>query len=372
MSGVEDRLARVALSRAVEPGDPRSAALVRQLGAAGALDELRRCAKRGEGDIAPRNLTLAPEQDLEQAAELGIRFVVPGDAEWPTALDDLANAMQVQGLGGVPVGLWVRGERELSAAGAAVAVVGSRSATSYGLDQASRLAADLALAGRAVVSGAAFGIDKAAHLGALAVDGHTVGVLAGGLDRPYPAGNADLLARIAERGTLVSEVPHGMGPTRVRFLARNRIIAALSGGTVVVEAAIRSGALNTANWAEQLSRQVMGVPGPVTSASSQGVHELLRRGAVLVSRSDHVLELVGPAGQAMAADPRAPERPADRLDVRARHLLEAAPLDEPQPLAQVAEQAAMQLRHAALGLERLAGQGLVVEGPVGHWRRVEA
>lgn len=369
----EDRWARVALSRAVEPGDVRTAALVRQLGPVDALEAYRRRAARGEGDVAPRRLACSPEKDLEEAAERGISFVVPGDAGWPAQLDDLGHGVEVQGLGGTPVGLWVRGDVGLLRQDGGVAVVGSRSATTYGCDQAGRVAAAVARSGRPVVSGAAFGIDRAAHGAAVAVGGGTVAVLACGLDRAYPAANADVISRIAETGAVVSEVPHGMGPTRVRFLARNRLIAALTAGTVVVEAAVRSGALNTANWADRLSRRVMGVPGPVTSAASEGVHELVRRGgATLVSRPEHVLEMLAPSGAALVADRRGAGRSGDGLSVRLRQLLEAAPPDEPAPLAEVAEAAAMPVRHAAWTLERLALQGLVVEGPVGHWRRVGA
>jgi len=365
-----ERLARVSLSRAVEPGDCRTAALVRQVGPVDALEAYRRRAARGEGDVAPRRLSGSPERDLEEAERLGITFVVPGDPGWPRPLDDLGHGIEVQGLGGVPVGLWVRGDVGLLADGRGVAVVGSRSATTYGADQAGRVAAAVARAGRPVVSGAAFGIDRAAHGAAIASRGTTVAVLACGLDRAYPAANADVIARIASTGALVSEVPHGMGPTRVRFLARNRLIAALTAGTVVVEAAVRSGALNTANWADRLSRPVMGVPGPVTSAASEGVHELVRRGgATLVSRPEHVLEMLAPSGTDLATERRGQVRRGDGLTLRERHLLDATPPEEPAPLPEVADAAAMPQRHAAWALDRLARQGLVEEGPAGHWRR---
>ena len=152
----------------------------------------------------------------------------------------------------------------------AAAVVGSRSATTYGAGVAGDVAAHLAGHGVTVVSGAAYGIDVAAHRGALAARGPTLAVLACGVDRAYPAAHTTLLDYIAERGLVVSELPPGCSPTRLRFLSRNRVIAALAQGTVVVEAAVRSGALNTANWAARLNRVVMGVPGPVTSAPSGG------------------------------------------------------------------------------------------------------
>ncbi len=363
-----DKAARVVLSRAVEPGDPRTAALVAHVGAPQALEVLRRGGRDAPEDVAPRRLEVDPEQDLERAAELGLRFVVPGEPEWPEGIDDLAHGIEVQGLGGVPVGLWVRGPARLDEMAGSVALVGSRSATTYGTDTAVRFAAGAGRAGVPVVSGAAFGIDRAAHEGALAVGARTAAVLACGLDRPYPAAHADLIDRIARTGAVVSELPHGMGPTRVRFLSRNRLIAALTAATVVVEAAVRSGALNTAHWADQLSRAVLGVPGPVTSAASEGVHELLRRGsASVVTRPEHVLEVVGRAGQHLLVDPRAPDRPGDRLTLRQRHLLEAVEPDEPLAVLDLADRVAMPARVAAWELTRLVAAGLVVEAAPGQW-----
>ena len=226
-----------------------------------------------------------PERDLERAGGLGIRFVVPGDDEWPVALDDLARAPHLHERGGVPLGLWCRGPLRLAeVVEQAVAVVGSRSATSYGGSVAGEIAGALARESWTVVSGAAFGIDQAAHRGALASRGPTVAVLACGADRAYPSAHRSLIDYIADVGLVVSEAAPGCAPTRIRFLARNRVIAALARGTVVVEAAVRSGALNTASWAAGLGRAVMGVPGPVTSAPSAGVHQLIRaRDAVLVT-----------------------------------------------------------------------------------------
>ena len=220
-------------------------------------------------------------------------------------------------------------------------MVGSRSATTYGADVAGQLSSELATAGVTVVSGAAYGIDVAAHRGALAGRGPTVAVLACGADRVYPAGNQHVIDFIARTGLVASEVPPGCAPTKLRFLSRNRIIAALSAGTVVVEAAARSGALNTAHWATRLGRVVMGVPGPVTSAPSEGVHELLRTGeAQLVTRAAHVLELVSPAGAHLAESPRGPEtlpRPAQH--VLQQQVLDALPVAVPATAGSVARTA---------------------------------
>lgn len=214
------------------------------------------------------------------------RFVIPGDQEWPQQLNDLAAP---------PLGLFVRGQADLrTLAVTSVAVVGSRAASSYGIRIASDLAADLADRGWSIVSGGAFGIDAAAHRGALAVGGLTAAVLANGIDLAYPRAHTDLLSRIMDSGVVISEVPPGAAPTRFRFLTRNRIIAALTRGTVVVEAALRSGSLRTAAQAEELMRVVMATPGPIDSASSAGVHQwIAQRRAELVTSADEVVGLVG-------------------------------------------------------------------------------
>jgi DNA processing protein len=252
----------------------------------------------------------------------------------------------------------------------AVSIVGSRSATSYGGAVAGDIAAHIAEHGRAtVVSGAAFGVDQAAHRGALAVSGTTIAVLACGVDRAYPSAHRGLLQYIAETGLVVSEVPLGASPTRVRFLARNRLIAALSSGTVVVEAAARSGALNTANWAERLSRRLMGVPGPVTVAQSQGVHELIRsRGATLVTGGPDVLELVAPSGAFLTTAPRGPVLPTDALTDREQQILDGVPLYRPAGTASIARTAGVAEREVFHGLRRLRDVGLVEAG-AGGWRR---
>ncbi len=208
-----DRLARVTLSRAIEPGDLRVTGLVSELGAGKVLGYLEAAAEVesywGFG-IAHEFGLVDPAQVLEQAAARGIRFIVPGDAEWPTQLGALRGAGALHGRGGEPVGLWVLGSHDLrQLAGNAIAVVGSRAATSYGTEQATELGRDLATMGHTVISGAAFGVDQAAHRGALLADGPTIAVMPCGVDRPYPAAHAQLLEAIAERGLVVSEAPPG-------------------------------------------------------------------------------------------------------------------------------------------------------------------
>ena len=367
---IDERLARLALSMLGEPGGLRMARMVADLGAqqlyAGLLDDRDPHGMRT--DVAGRLQDLEPERDLERAARRGIRWIIPGEPEWPAALDDLDAVEPLQRLGGAPLGLWVRGPLRLDALLAPVAVVGARSATTYGTDVAAELGAGLARAGATVVSGAAFGIDQAAHRGALAGDGPTVAVLACGVDRAYPAAHQQLLDHIGEHCTIVSEVAPGCAPMRIRFLSRNRVIAALSRGTVVVEAAARSGALNTASWTSRLNRPLMGVPGPVTSAPSEGVHQLIRSGAAtLVTRADDVLELTGLMGEHLAEIVRAPTTARDRLTRRQQRVLEAVPVVHSAAAGSIARTAGLGVAEVDSVLEGLARCGLVERLPTG-WR----
>ena len=367
-----DRLARVVLGQVFEPGYERVVNLVREYGAACFLQML--LSQRTAGDITDqagvRLRDLRPERDLEVAARLGIRVVGPGDPEWPAALDDLSRADPLQECGGPPFGLWLRGPLRLDQLTRTVAVVGSRDATTYGVDVASHLSTQLAIAGQAVVSGLAYGIDQAAHRGALAGNGVTVAVLANGLDRAYPPRHQALFDVITRECLAVSELAPGCSPSRSRFLARNRMIAALTQGTVVVEAAIRSGALNTANWAGRLHRHLMGVPGPVTQAQSQGVHHLVRMGAAtLVTGGADVLEVLGASGADLLEEPRDAPRERDRLPPRLQRLLEAVPVARGALTDSVARTAGVPLFHARSGLDRLKRLGFVEETPQG-WRMV--
>lgn len=358
-----DRLTRVALAWIGEPGKATLLGLVHRVGAAAALAQLR-----AERDIDPLLGRVDPERELDLAARRGMRFVVPDDEEWPSGLDDLAVVGEVGPHGGVPLGLWVRGPMRLDDLAGSVAVVGSRSATTYGADLARGLAATIAEAGRPVVSGAAFGIDQAAHRGALAVDGPTVAVLACGADRVYPPRHRDLIEYIAAHGAVVSETFPDGAPMRQRFLARNRLIAALGAGTVVVEAALRSGALNTANWATRLNRHLMGVPGPVTSAASSGVHQLIRTGAAtLVTSGEEALEVVGAAGEHLVEPPRGEARARDGLSELQLRVLDAVPAVRgatSTSIAAVARASPGDTHATLIGLEV---RGLV-EVDAGAWR----
>jgi DNA processing protein len=370
---IGDRLARLALSRLGEPGGLRMATMVAELGAERLYSGLLagRDSRGLREEVASRLEAVEPERDLERAARLGIRWVVPGDAEWPAQLDELDTAEPLQQLGRAPLGLWVRGPLRLDALNGPVAMVGSRSATTYGTEVAAEIAAGLARAGSTVVSGAAFGIDQAAHRGALAGDGPTVAVLACGVDRAYPAAHQGLLDHLAAQCAVVSELAPGCAPMRIRFLSRNRVIAALSRGTVVVEAAVRSGALNTASWTSRLNRPVMGVPGPVTSAPSEGVHQLIRSGeATLVTRAGDVLELTGLMGEHLAEATRGPTTARDRLTRRQQAVLEGVPLVRAAPTDSIARTAGLGVDDVGKLLAGLARRGLVERLPTG-WRLAE-
>lgn len=226
-----------------------------------------------------------PREVGESLASSGSRAAYPGDREYPDPLLDLVDPPAVLFLRGGPV-----------VEGRSVAVVGARLCSPYGSELASMLGGGLAAAGVTVVSGAALGIDAAAHRGALRADGLTVAVLGSGIDVPYPRGNRRLIERIAEAGTVVSEYPPGVRPVPRRFPARNRIVAALSRAVLVVEGASGSGSILTAEFGMELHREVLAVPGPVTSPLSDAPHALIRDGATLVRGLDDVLAVLGLQG----------------------------------------------------------------------------
>ncbi|RAU90321.1 DNA-protecting protein DprA, partial [Mycobacterium colombiense] len=234
-----------------------------------------------------------------------------------------------------------------------------------------RLAAGLAQRDVAIVSGGAYGIDGAAHRAALDCDGITVAVLAGGLDVPYPSGHTALLHRIAQDGLLFSEYAPGIRPARHRFLTRNRLVAAVAGAAVVVEAGLRSGAANTAAWARALGRVVAAVPGPVTSSASAGCHALLRNGgAELVTRADHVIELIGHIGELAAQDSH-PTTPLDGLSDAERRVYEALPGRGAATVDEIAVASGIvpELALGPLAMLELAG---LVQRQEGRWRIVRA
>jgi DNA processing protein len=369
-----DRAARVALTWLAEPGNRTVWSMVQAHGAPETVERLiRGAAPDGAlqasvlaraSDFDPRRMA---EETLHRAEQLGARIVVPADDEWPRRVDSLAVLeLDSPGLINVhvrpPLCIWVRGSCPLGPAlERSVAVVGARAATGYGRQVTGDIAFGLAEHGWTVVSGGAFGIDAAAHRAALAAGGRTVAVLACGVDRPYPAGNAAMFERIAETGLLISEWPPGAEPLKHRFLIRNRVIAAATTGTVVVEAAARSGAIQTMNRVLALRRPAMVVPGPVTSAMSVGCHELLRAnpGATLVTGLPQVLETVGRMGEYYAEAPRGPERRRDALDEESALVLEAVPAKGTARPEELAARAGLALRTVLRRLSLLELSGFV-------------
>lgn len=373
--GVAERFARAAWSLVAEPGDGDAGRLVAELGAERAMAALIARVRDESAPVAApigqaaidrwrgRVDAAAVQLALRQAARFGAALVIPGDEHWPAGFADLGDH--------APHALWVRGEpSRLAALSRSVAVVGARAATAYGEHVAMESAAGLVDRGIAVVSGAAFGIDGAAHRAALASDGMTVAFLAGGVDRFYPAGHDQLLHAIEQRGAVVSEVPCGVTPSKWRFLQRNRLIAAATGATVVIEAGWRSGSINTANHAAQLGRPIGAVPGPVTSSASAGCHRLLRESdAVCVTSAAEMAQLLGdgdPAGP--AGEPGAAVEVASPTRVRLLDAMSATSGRPPERLAAISGLAPDRVR-AELGLLELEGR--VRRRPTGWIRTVD-
>lgn len=373
----ELQLARAYLNRVAEPPAPALAALVAEQGPVRAARAVarRRVPDAVAAETAARYGEDRAERDLAEIGALGGRLVVPEDDEWPAWAFACYRTPGAQADDRLcePLALWVRGAASLAeVTDAAVTVVGARAATGYGEHVAADFGFGLADRGFAVVSGAAFGIDGAAHRGALAAEGSTVAVQACGLDRAYPAGHAGLLDRMAQSGAVVSEYPPGVRPAKHRFLVRNGIIAAVSAGTVVIEAGARSGARRTAGLAGVLGRVVMAVPGPVTSALSVGCHALLREEqAVLVTRVEEVVETIGRIGDDLAPPLPVPARPTDGLSPEQLAVYEALPARAPRHAEQLVGESGVPLARVRAVLPLLELQGLVGCGADG-WRRTAA
>jgi DNA processing protein len=359
------------LSRVVEPPCAELAALVCRVGPVEAAERVRRrdvdepLARRTE---ARRDVDRAAE-DLELLARRGGRLISPNDDEWPTLAFAAFGAAGAKPDSRPPLVLWALGPARLDdTSQRSAALVGTRAATSYGEHVAADLAIGLVEHDVAVISGGAYGIDGAAHRAALAADGVTVAVLAGGIDIPYPAGHSALLHRVSADGLLVTEYPPGVRPARHRFLTRNRLVAAFAGAAVVVEAGLRSGAANTAAWARALGRVVGAVPGPVTSSASTGCHALLRAGAEVITRADDIVELVGRIGELAPEQPR-PATPLDGLSDEERRVYEALPGRGVASVDEIAIAAALQPALVLAPLAMLEITGLA-ERQDGCWRIV--
>lgn len=358
----EERRARLTLNLIAEPGDWAFLAVAHEIGGIALLRAIHEDPRKHEllEAAAARLAGVDVDRTMEEADRLGLRFVIPGDDEWPGQVQDLYGQEPISERGGPPIGLWVKGPVRLDTLGESVAIVGSRSSTSYGESVAADIAAQVGHAGIPVVSGAAYGIDYAAHRGALSTRAPTVAVLACGADRVYPTAHRQLLEHLGREHAVVSEAPPGHSPQRIRFLARNRLIAALSKGTVVVEAAYRSGAISTVNWAARLNRVVMGVPGPITVATTAGVHQLIRNHvATLVTSGDDVLELIGKAGEHVRDDPRGPDNPRDLLTFRERQVLDAVPVAQSAGVDSIAVVAGLGVAPVRRALEGLLQKGFV-------------
>jgi DNA processing protein len=307
---------------------------------------------------------LPDDESIAALCRDGLRLICPSDPEWPEGLERLVNAR--------PYALWLRGNADLAfSCMRSVSMVGSRAATGYGTHVAGEISADLSERGWALISGGAYGIDAAVHRGALITGGITIAVLACGVDHPYPAGHDGLFESITGDGLVISEWPPGSRPTRLRFLVRNRVIAALSLGTVVVEAGERSGALNTARHAVELSKPLMAVPGPVTSAQSAGCHKILRdwNGSCVTSAAD-ITGLLASAGEELPVEApavRSQEITRDDLDLDSARVLDAFPARGNVGTSTLAVQAGVDLDTVLSCVGRLAGAGFIESSPKG-WR----
>lgn len=369
-SGTMDALARAAWSVIAEPGDGVAGALIAELGAQEALAvaiggereafvlesdrDAARAFREARARWLPRVRGSAVRDALVGATQVSARLLLPGDAHWPDAFADLGVH--------APSALWVRGDLTLLVAPQRVSIVGARASTAYGEAVAAELAGALSARGTVIVSGGAYGIDGAAHRAALGSAGSTVAFLAGGVDRAYPAGHQRLFERIIAGGAVISELPCGAAPTKWRFLARNRLIAALGMATVVVEAGWRSGSLNTAGHAASLGRPLGAVPGPVTSAASAGCHRLLREYAAhCVTCAAEVRELLGESD-----DPAPAESRSDPDELR---LLDALSSRTGRESLDIARRAGLAPERVSALLGLLALEGAVVRTETG-WRSV--
>jgi len=375
---VPELFARASWTGIAEPGDRAAGELVASLGAGGALTALvdtwplarivdaasaagsQLTAADLEAALArwtPRLKSGVALVALRQAVRFAVRLLVPGDSAWPTGVDDLGPH--------APIALWLRGnDATLAAAQHSIALVGARAATGYGEHVTMEASAGLVDRGFAIISGAAYGIDGMAHRAALASSGQTVAILAGGVDRFYPSGHDALLARIVEAGAVVSELPCGSPPTKWRFLQRNRLIAAASQATIVLEAGWRSGSLNTAGHAASLGRPIGAMPGPVTSAASAGCHRLIREyAATLVTSAAEMAELVHGTevhDSEVQDRPDTPQGRADSTSLRVR-LTDALSLRAPRSVDDLAARSGMSIAEVQAELGALEIDGGAVQ-----------
>jgi DNA processing protein len=387
--GAGEQLAAAYLSRVAEPACVPLWIFVQQVGYEAAAEAIR------SADVPPavaeatesRRNSISPEADLDAADRNDIRLITPSSAEWPhfalAALRAAGQRRAEKWMSGdraridagelmPPLALWVKGAADLRTIGVrSIAIVGSRAATGYGEHVAADLSYGLAARGIVIVSGGAYGIDAAAHRGVLAGAGVSVLVSAGGLDRPYPAGNRMLYERTTETGILISERPPGSAPHRQRFLSRNRLIAAFGAATLVVEAAHRSGALNSASYARRLGRPVLAVPGPITSAMSRGCHSQIQRDvepARLVTGVADIAPYCGSFDTALGDEAEQLELigPYDSLDPVAQSVLDGFPARGLVTEADLARLSGQPIIQVIAALPALQDLGLVTTSRDGY------
>ena len=399
--------ARAGLTRIIEPNDQTGTALIKILGAIEAYKLICRHtgpapahAQQQIADLLDANganrATLRldaglerwraranisnPHADLQLIKNMGGGLLTPDDPHWPQGFESLQLA--------APIALWYRGNASthvLHDPHTLLAIVGSRDATEYGRTITAEISAGLVTKGICIVSGGAYGIDAKAHEAALAENPphgtdptrpNTIAVMAGGLDRLYPAGNEDLLFRIHRQGLLIAEVAPGTTPSRWRFLQRNRLIAALCAATIVTDARWRSGALSTAHHAAEMGRDVGATPGSIYSANSAGCHRLIREGAAtLITDAAEALELLGTLND----QPTHPEetnptketdnRDHDDLTIQDMLLLDALPTRIPRTVDELASRAGLGIGSILGGLTRLTTRGLTERKDNGWIRR---
>ena len=345
--------ALITLAHIIDPEDPGVAALVDELGAQAVVDRI------ASGRLPLRTCAVLRERlqrlDLDaaraQAERIGARILVRDAPEWPTQLDDLGPTR--------PYALWVLGAANLRLALIrSVSVVGARASTPYGEQVARQWCSTFAERDVAVVSGGALGIDAAAHRAVLACEGLTVCVLAGGVDVPYPRAHEALIARIADEGLVVSESPLGESPRRQRFVTRNRLIAAMTGATVIVESALRSGTSITARRARDLERHLFAVPGPITSPASAGCHDLIAAGEAMLA-DDPATVLRALPGIPVAPDAEPLRLPLDDLTEVQSRVLDAAPSRGSIGAEEFAVRSGVPVPQAMAALGQLAAIGML-------------
>lgn len=380
------RLACACWSRITEAGDSAADLLLNELGPVAALQIARRAAgddpgrwhtylpvellRRTGDDIWGKSfsrwrgrLEVLDLPALEKMLSRGrFQLVTRRDADWPAVFNNLSYA---------PWALWALGDTSLlnDNSDKTVAMVGARAVSNLGHDIATELAWRCAGEGMTLVSGGAYGVDRLVHQACLRAKTPTISLLAGGLDRPYPASNSEMFKEIARSGLLLSQYPPGARPTRWRFLDRNRLIAALSGATVVIQAGFRSGALNTARHSMELGRQVGAVPGPINQCEWAGSNQLIRDGATLISGAEDILEMIAPLGTVTSDRTRVQPGYLDGLDPLSARILDATGLCRPLSVEAIARASGAAIEEVAAIMGNLEMDGRVVQ-VAGKWKKV--